>query len=165
MVFVVNVQGLLAPSATAGASFDEEVMIEINIDNSATKDNIEDLVIQAAFDNGKVRVYGPETPTQKGLMSALLKSSPVEANISAYGAAPEIGESNGIKVFAGPRDDPFFFDLSAYQAIIGGTATAFNDPGTDTFAGTNVLALVVEVPKSLLGSDAINSWATSNRKM
>ena len=165
MVFVVNVQGLLAPSATTGASFDEEVMIEINIDNSATKDNIEDLVIQAAFDNGKVRVYGPETPTQKGLMSTLLKSSPVEANISAYGAAPEIGESNGIKVFAGPRDDPFFFDLSAYQAIIGGTATAFNDPGTDTFAGTNVLALVVEVPKSLLGSDAINIWATSNRKM
>ena len=32
MVFVVNVQGLLAPSATAAASFDEELMIEINID-------------------------------------------------------------------------------------------------------------------------------------
>jgi hypothetical protein len=165
IVFVVNVQGLLAPSATAAASFDEEVMIEINIDNSATKDNMEDLVIQAAFDNGKVTVYGPEVPTQKGVTSTLLKSSPVEAAISAYGANPVIGESNGIKVFAGPRDDPFFFDLNQFKAIIAGTATSFNDPGTDAFAGTNVLALVVEVPKSMLGTESINIWATSNREM
>ena len=165
MVFVVNVQGLLAPSATAAASFDEEVMIEINIDNSSTKDNMEDLVIQAAFDNGKVKVYGPEAPIQTGLTSTLLKSTPIEANISTYGANPSIGESNGIKVFAGPRDDPFFFDLNQFKAIIGGTATSFNNPGTDAFAGTNVLSLVVEVPKSMLGSGAVNIWATSNREM
>jgi len=165
MVFVVNVRGLLAPSATGAASFDEEVMIEINIDNSATKDNMEDLVIQAMFDNGKVKVYGPEAPIQTGLTSTLSKSTPIEASISTYGANPTIGESNGIKVFAGPRDDPFFFDLNAFKAIIGGTATAFNNPGTDAFAGTNVLALVVEVPKSMLGSGAVNIWATSNREM
>jgi len=165
MVFVVNVRGLLAPSATAAASFDEEVMIEINIDNSSTKDNIEDLVIQAAFDNGKVKVYGPEAPIQTGLTSTLLQSTPVEANISMYGSNPIIGESNGIKVFAGPRDDPFFFDLGQFGKIIGGTATSFNNPGTDAFAGTNVLALVVEVPKSMLGSGAVNIWATSNREM
>jgi hypothetical protein len=165
MVFVVNVQGLLAPTATAAASFDGEVMIEINIDNSATKDNTEDLVIQAAFDNGKIKVYGPEAPIQKGVMSTLLQSTPIEASISAYGANPIIGESNGIKVFAGPRDDPFFFDLNQFKAIIGGTATSFNNPGTDAFAGTNVLAFVIEVPKSMLGSGSINIWATSNRKM
>ena len=165
MVFVVNVQGLLAPSATAAASFDEEVMIEINIDNSSTKDNMEDLVIQAAFDNGKVKVYGPASPIETGLTSTLLKSTPIETNISPYGADPSIGESNGIKVFAGPRDDPFFFDLNQFKAIIGGTATSFNNPGTDAFAGTNVLSLVVEVPKSLLGSGAVNIWATSNREM
>lgn len=165
IVFVVNVQGLLAPSATAAASFDEEVMIEINIDNSATKDNIEDLVIQAAFDDGKVKVYGPEAPIQKGLTSTLLKSAPIEAAVSSYGANPSMGERNGIKVFAGPRDDPFFFDLNQYKAIIGGTATSFNNPGTDAFAGTNVLALVVEVPKAMLGSGSINIWATSNREM
>jgi hypothetical protein len=165
MVFVVNVQGLLAPSATAAASFDEEVMIEINIDNSSTKDNMEDLVIQATFDNSKVKVYGPEAPVQKGLMSTLSTSTPVEATVTSYGSTPEVGEKNGIKVFAGPRDDPFFFDLNQFKAIIGGTATSFNNPGMDAFAGTNVLALVVEVPKSMLGSGSINIWATSNRKM
>lgn len=165
MVFVVNVQGLLAPSATAAAAFDEEVMIEINIDNSSTKDNVEDLVIQAAFDNGNVKVYGPSAPTEKGLMSTLLTTTPVEAKVTTYGSTAEIGESNGIKVFAGPRDDPFFFDLNQFKAIIGGTATSFNNPGTDAFKGTNVLSLVVEVPKSLLGSGSVNIWATSNREM
>ncbi len=74
-------------------------------------------------------------------------------------------EANGIKVYAGPRDDPFFFDLNQFKAIIGGTATSFNNPGTDAFAGTNVLSIVVEVPKSMLGTGAVNIWATSNRKM
>jgi hypothetical protein len=165
IVFVVNVQGLLAPSATANASFDEEVMVEINIDNSASKDNIEDLVIQAAFDDGKVKVYGPGEPGQKGSTSTLLTSTAVEANISAYGGSPLMGEGNGIKVFAGPRDDPFFFDLNQFKSIIAGTASSFNNPGTDAFAGTNVLALVIEVPKSMLGAGPINIWATSNREM
>lgn len=166
LVFVVNVQGLLSPAATSTAAFDEEVMVEINIDNSSTKDNLEDLVIQATFEGNKVRVYGPVAPIQQGATSTLVtKAMLTEANITAYNSTAVIGEKNGIKVFAGPRDDPFFFDLTAFKAIIGGTATQFNNPGTDTFKGTNVLSLVVEVPKSLLGSGDINIWATANRKM
>ena len=165
MVFVVNVQGLLAPAATAAAAFDEEVMVEINIDNSSTKDNMEDLVIQATFDGGKVKIHGPAAPVETGSSSTLLTSTAVEAGITSYGSSPIIGESNGIKVFAGPRDDPFFFDLTQFKAIIAGSATSFNNPGSDTFAGTNVLSIVVEVPKSQLGSGAINAWATTNREL
>ena len=40
LVFVANVQGLLSPTATAGAAFDENTMIEFNIDT--TGDNVED---------------------------------------------------------------------------------------------------------------------------
>jgi hypothetical protein len=166
IVFAVNVQGFLAPgSATTNASFDEEVMIEINIDN--TGDSNEDLVIQATFEGGKVKVYGPVAPVQKGLASTLVTGVMItEAAITSGTASPVIGEKNGIKVFAGPRDDPFFFDLGAFQTILTGTATSFSNPGTDTFKGTNVLSLVVEVPKSMLGSaSSINIWATSNRKM
>lgn len=165
IVFVVNTQGLLSPAATAAANFDEEVMLEINIDNDATKDNVEDLVIQATFENGKVRVYGPAPPITTGLLSTLLPNVTVEAAITPYGSEPIVGTANGMKVFAGPRDDPFFFDLGQFKAILGGTATGFNNPGTDSFAGTNVMALVIEVPKSQLGSGSVNIWATSNRKM
>ena len=166
IAFVVNVQGLLSPASTATATFDEEVMVEINIDNSATKDHVEDLVIQATFKDGKVKVYGPVSPTVKGLTSELAGMVTAETDISSYGGNVNIGEAGGIKVFAGPRDDPFFFDLGAFQKIIAGMATSFDNPGADTFAGTNVLSLVIEVPKSSLGNTStINAWATSNREM
>lgn len=166
MVLVVNIQGLLAPSATAAAKFDPETMVEINIDNSATADNIEDLVIQTTFENGKVQVYGPANPIQTGLKSTLINSATkVEGAITAYGAVPSITEQSGMKVFAGPRDDPFFFDLGQFKKILATTATGFNNPGTDTFAGTNVMSIVIELPKSVLGTGSVNIWATSNRKM
>lgn len=166
MVFVVNVKGLMSPTATATAAFDPEVMVEINIDNSTTKDNVEDLVIQATLEGGKVSTYGAIAPVQTGLKSTLVTTgTAVSANISTYGAAPTIGTANGISVFAGPRDDPFFFDLTQYKKVIAGTATSFNKPGDDTFKGTNVMSVVIEVPKSTLGTGTINIWATSNRKM
>ncbi len=165
MVFVINTQGLLSPAATASATFDPEVMLEINIDNSATKDNVEDLVIQATFEGGKVKVYGPVAPAKTGLSSNLSTGgAAVEANITT-GSTPVIGEANGMKVFAGPRDDPFFFDLVRYGEILAGSQPGFRNPGVDAFAGTNVLSLVVEVPKSRLGTGDVNIWATSNRKM
>jgi hypothetical protein len=165
LVFVVNTQGLLAPTATAAASFDSDVMLEVNIDNSSNKDNMEDLVLQVTFENGKVQVYGPVAPIEKGLNSTLVTTGyKVESDITTYAGSPMMGEANGIKVFAGPRDDPFFFDLDQYKKVIAGTATGFNNPGTDTFAGTNVMSVVIELPKSLLGSGPINAWATTNRK-
>jgi hypothetical protein len=165
LVFVVNTQGLLAPTATAAAAFDSDVMLEVNIDNSSNKDNMEDLVLQVTFENGKVQVYGPVAPIEKGLNSTLVTTgNKVEGDISTYAGSPMTGEANGIKVFAGPRDDPFFFDLDQYKKVIAGTATGFNNPGTDTFAGTNVMSVVIELPKSLLGSGTINAWATTNRK-
>jgi len=165
LVFVVNTQGLLAPMATAAAAFDSDVMLEVNVDNSSTKDNMEDLVLQVTFENGKVQVYGPVAPIEKGLNSTLVTTgNKVEADISTYAGSPMTGEANGIKVFAGPRDDPFFFDLDQFKKVIAGTASGFNNPGTDTFAGTNVMSVIIELPKSLLGSGPINAWATTNRK-
>lgn len=164
IVFVANLQGLLSPSATASASFDENVMVEFNIDTNA--DAIEDLVIQCTFENGQVSVYGPVAPTQMGTSSTLVAESlSATAAITAYNQSAVVGNGNGIKVFAGPRDDPFFMDFAQYGQIIGGNATSFNDPGADTFAGSNVMSVVVEVPKSMIGgSGSINTWVTSNRK-
>jgi hypothetical protein len=165
MVFVANLQGLLSPSATASASFDENVMVEFNIDN--TGDAIEDLVIQAVFKDGMVTAYGPVAPASTGLTSKVESSGPMtEATITSYGATAAIGTKDGIKVFAGPRDDPFFMDFAQYGEIIAGNATGFNNPGSDTFAGTNVLSVVIEVPKSMLGSAAtLNTWVEAKRKI
>ena len=167
LVFVANVQGLLSPEATKTASFDENLMIEINIDTDG--DNVEDLVIQAIPSNGKMYFAGPVVPNATGLMSTtngVATSDVSVVDISAPGASPSITtDGNGIKYFAGPRDDPFFFDFSQFTSILAGNATGFNDPGTDTFAGTNVMSVVVEVPKSMIGgTGVINTWVETKRK-
>jgi len=168
LVFVANTQGLLSPTASATAAFDPNTLIQINIDNNG--DNVEDLVIQAIYDGTNMKFYGPVQPSMTGLKSKL--EGPVTATVAVtpYGAAsPKTAMgTNGIQVFAGPRDDPFFFDLDQFHKILAGTATGFNNPGMDSFAGTNVMSVVVEVPKSLLNapaSGAISSWVMTKKKI
>ncbi len=164
MVFVMNTQGLMSPAATASATFDQNVLQEINIDN--TGDNVEDLVIQAIRKGDTMYFFGPVAPGTTGITSTIKTGAAIgSVKISTYGAAPVIGSQNGYKFFAGPRDDPFFFDLNQFKSILASTASGFNNPGTDTFAGTNVLSIVVEVPKTTLGSAAtINVWGETKRK-
>ena len=165
LVFVGNVQGLLSPTATQTASFDENTMIEFKIDN--TGDNVEDLVIQAVYKAGKMYIYGPVKPASTGLSSTVVGTASVVVPVTPYTSATPITatSSNGITAFAGPRDDPFFFDLDQFHKITGGTASGFTNPGHDTFAGTNVMSVVVEVPKSLLNSTGkLGVWLQTKSK-
>lgn len=175
LVFVVNTQGLLAPGQPdENTVFDEDVLLEINIDTN--NDLIEDLVIQAIKRNSTMYFFGPVAPSQTGLNSDI-----DEANMTGSVVISKAGEiltatNNGMQFFAGLRDDPFFFDFNRYNEVIAGTATGFNNPGTDTFAGTNVLSVVIEVPKAMLGSGVVganplaptvpvyNVWVEAKRK-
>ena len=162
----MNTQGLMSPTTSATATFPSNVMYEFNIDN--TGDKVEDLVIQCLVQGGKMRVYGPVAVGTPGLASTVLTSGPsTEVAVTAYGAASlnTSTNANGTRIFAGPRDDPFFFDLVRFKEILAGSQTSFRPVGVDTFAGTNVMSIVVEVPKSLLGSAAtINVWAETKSK-
>ncbi|MEO6348558.1 MAG: DUF4331 family protein [Aquaticitalea sp.] len=166
IAFVVNVQGLMSPADTGSATFDENVMVEINIDTNG--DAVEDMVIQAAPRDGKMYFFGPSpvTGSQTGTSSTFLTGvTPNSVDITPYGSSSIVGTNAGMSFFAGPRDDPFFFDFGQFSAIIAGTATMFNNPGTDTFAGTNVMSIVVEVPKAMLGGgSSINAWVETKRK-
>ena len=180
-VFVCNVLGLTAPTTTADATFDEDVMYEFNIDNNA--DNVEDLVIQCIFRDGEVFTFGAVPAGSSELNSKIVVGdTKISTEVSSYGAAPTIGEGNGIKIFAGPRDDPFFMDFFRFVDIVNGAGkalgldvsdplegdaypTSFRDEGQDTFNGTNVLSVVIEVPKASLGSsDSFTSWVESKMK-
>jgi len=132
---------------------------------------LEDLVIQAIYNSsdGQVYLFGPVAPSLIGTKTKLEDDHLIASvKVTPYGASSPIiaNGSYGIKLFAGPRDDPFFFDLDQFHKIIGGTATSFNNPGTDTFAGTNVMSIVVEVPKSLLHATngKINVWLTTSTR-
>jgi hypothetical protein len=81
-----------------------------------------------------------------------------------------------VKAFAGLRDDPFFFDLAGFQAFVSNPRAPVNGlrasgggSPVDAFAGTNVLAVVLELPITALtgGSNAnsgtIGAWVSTTK--
>jgi hypothetical protein len=63
---------------------------------------------------------------------------------------------NGVRVFAGQRDDPFYIDLGAVFDTLNLRA-----PGTDMLSGFNVHTIALEVPASLLTRDKGGAEETS----
>ncbi len=75
------------------------------------------------------------------------------SKVIARGETEEVESEDGVKTYAGLRDDPFFFDLNAFNA-----GAAFTNPGNDFFLGLNTSAIVVEVPTSMIGSGPVGVW-------
>jgi hypothetical protein len=90
--------------------------------------------------------HGPGGPEQAGtcLMPAG-KTVSVRVNDERGGQAP------GVRVFAGPRWDPFIMDAPAMLKTIATGQLAFTDPGAIYLDGKNVLSLAVEVDRAILG--------------
>ncbi len=168
---ISNIQA--APEIGFGRSiFDPQVLYQFKIDNDG--DAVEDFVIQA-FVTGKdaskqkMNFLGPAAPEVTGTDARILsrsgkdKARKGKVRVST-GTVPIIKSKRGMTVFAGVRDDPFFFDFGQFVAVLGG-ASSFNDPGTDAFAGLNVYAIVVEFPIAWLGGDSndLKVWATTSR--
>jgi Domain of unknown function (DUF4331) len=66
---------------------------------------------------------------------------------------PTINQAGDIKIFAGPREDPFFFDLVGFNRATGAGGSsnfASNFTGVDAFKGKNVNAIVLEFPASMV---------------
>jgi len=171
--FVVDLQSDVLPDLAYG-TFDEDVLTEINIDTDG--DLIEDLVIQAIPRNGRMYFFGPVAPSATGLNSEVAVNSPLgDVEISAASAIVET-TSNGVSLFAGPRQDPFYFDFFRFNEVVAPDMddnSGFNNPGMDTFDGANTMTIAVEVPNSLLGETTATNvlgvpvyktWVTTNTK-
>ena len=77
-----------------------------------------------------------------------------------------IGLGGGAKLWAGLRDDPFFFDLDAFKgSVLGATngRALCDSKAVDFFKGLNVSAIVLMVPNAELGGNgrALGVWATT----
>ncbi|TQO36084.1 uncharacterized protein DUF4331 [Arenibacter algicola] len=172
-VFVVDLQSNVLPDLAYG-SFDEMVLTEINIDTDG--DLVEDLVIQAIPRDGRMYYFGPVTPVKTGLDSEVLVDSPLGSVEISGTTAIKATTANGVTLFAGPRQDSFFFDFFQFNAVIGGMAPGgfkTADEAVDTFEGKNTMSIVVEVPNTLLGTPTgtnalqlpvYKAWVTTNKK-
>ena len=68
-------------------------------------------------------------------------------------------DASGVSFFAGLTDDPFFFDIPAFNrfagSVLGGTPNvALLSRGRDTFAGYNVQMIALRVPVEMLRGSA-----------
>ena len=95
----------------------------------------------------------------------------LEGRSTGFGRSPVVNRgANGVRFFAGRRDDPFFFDLLGFINILGqgsflGCGAPNAHPENDTFKGQNVSSIVIELPSSMLeagGDSKIGVWATTN---
>lgn len=170
-----------SPIAGTNASFDPNLLYQIKIDN--TGDAKEDLVFQVTFDQGaltnqQVSVRGPVAPATVGTATTLATTG----TVTTGSVGSTLGSATGIQVYTGVRGDPFFIDLEQFFKILPdrrpstgplsvpstATASSFRSPGVDLLAPFNCLAIVIEVPKSMLTSSTatdakVGVWATISR--
>jgi len=172
-VFIVDLQTNVMPDLAYG-TFDEAVLTEINIDTN--NDLIEDMVIQALPRGDTMYFFGPLAPTTTGLNGEVMVGSPLGKVVISGTEAVTATTDAGVSLFAGPRQDAFFFDFGQFNKVIGGEAPeGFLPEGeaVDTFDGSNTMSLVVEIPNAMLGEttatnvlglSVYKTWVTTNRK-
>ena len=112
----------------------------------------------------------PTTPAQVAPANIGPRSTP---NYDSLASSAIKDLSNGGKVFAGPRDDPFFADLGSIFDLGGlrplNEAHLIKLPkeeGKDYLAGFNVHSIVLQVPNAEItnGDPVVGIWATTSRR-
>jgi hypothetical protein len=151
LVAVMTFAGL----AEAGAppTYDVDVLYGFHIDNN--DDDVADIDIWCRFGtNMAMDEWGVQCLNVPG--SAGPVEGPVETNIDGGG---------GTMVYAGGREDPFFFDLEGFQMSLMMMDLLF-DPTRDFFAGRNVTAIVVEMDAAMAAGEGteLKAWTTTGRK-
>jgi hypothetical protein len=182
-VLVLGTSSPITPARTPSFTFGtkDQELYQIKIDN--TGDAREDLVFQVTFTGKsgkqKITLRGPVQPNSVGTMNTLVGGKQIK------GYTNTVIESGDIKLFAGPRDDPFFIDLEAFFRILPDrrpetgplstitqgpltfrSATGPN-PAVDFVRGINDMAIVIELPTSAIANAATNGrfgvWGTTSR--
>lgn len=149
-VLVANVNPLAG--VVSGTKFATNAEYRLNVDR--TGDAVADDVYKVTF--------GSSAPDSK--QSLTLRKN---GSIVLTGKTGNANIGGGAKLYAGIKDDPFFFDLASFlrwRDPDGDGSFTYTGPttfdGVDFFEGTNVSTIVLEIPDSWLGATA-GYWATT----
>lgn len=148
LVLAMTFGGPLAP--TDALPYDRDVLYQLHIDR--TGDSLADAVINCRFGQNASSAWGVRCDGVPGTTAPMV--SAVDTTLTA-------GE---VKLFAGKREDPFFFDLEGFRTTLSTGALSFN-AARDFFAGKNELAIVLELPMSaaLGAGTGLQVWGTTSR--
>lgn len=169
VVIITTVRGFIVPGEAVNfAIFDPSVKFRIEIEN--TGDEKPDQFIDISFSErtadpgppGNEILQIPKAQVATVMLPKGKKFTAPVLNPSLSGSAPSQAAAvtlnaggTGVDFFAGETDDPFFFDVPAFGRFITSVRNGSPDPsqldrGRDTFAGYNVLAIVLRLPVSMV---------------
>jgi hypothetical protein len=153
-VAVINFAGLgfSLDQPTTSGTYNANALYTLHIDN--TGDAVEDTAVYVRFGQNSSGDWGVQVEGLPGSSGAI--SGAVETVLS---------DAGGNRVFAGRRDDPFFFDAQGYlDTLATGTLMITND--RDFLAGLNCTSIVLEFDRdsALDGGSELACWATAGRK-
>ena len=125
------------PLANTNSRFSDVVDYKIHIDNGAANGTT---TITCTFPSEATRVLC------RGAGDTLYAEGPINRTIDA----------DDLKIWAGLRDDPFFFDLDAFNRTRAAIAPRFTNPGVNFFTGANTLAIIMSVESARLTNNGAN---------
>lgn len=147
VVAVINVAGFTEVGAPA--MYSSGVLYGIHVDNDGDNEPDHDTWIR--FGQNGAGEWGVQVTGLPGSADPLV--GPVETVIEGQ---------LGLRVWAGLRDDPFFFDLDGFNSTLM-TGTLMFDAANDSFAQTNVTSIVVEMSTDAVvgAGSTFGLWATT----
>jgi hypothetical protein len=118
VVLDMDVDPLIPAGMYAGHALDPNVLYQFKIASGVpSKKFSESLVLQFLADTSgsgqKITLYGPAKPNEVSTANTLVGST----GTFAFGKVTSL-DGGKIKVFVGPRRDPFFFDLAQFFKIV-----------------------------------------------
>jgi hypothetical protein len=174
LVFVLNVNPRSLPRQeyyfSSGAQYD--IHISRVSDKDATPTGKTDALLR--FEFGAPAQDGSQsiklTTVNDGVTSSATagRTTPLAAAAAPIVTRATVG-SGTFSVFAGLREDPFFFDVEQFfkvraGALGSGPKVGFRNPGYDFTAGYNVLSIAAKVPRAWLQgstpSMTFDAWST-----
>ena len=187
LVLALSVNRFANSAAPMGGNteFDPDTLYQFKIDNGGASasdplDGVAEHTVDIQFNQAGTTISAAQYIRITGLPS-LNGGAETVLELDADGMATE----GGVKVFAGLRDDPFFFDLKwffdvaathpladvlndgedFYHYVFPGAPEVINLSEADTFATANVSMIVLEFPKAdVLGTnDVIGVWAATRQ--
>ena len=192
VVAVMDVYPGIPAGAGTKTTFDNRLLYTMKFDTNYGSQAVsggrpvEDVIIQVSFGvassgSQQVLFYGPQAPVNTGTSTKLATLTGSGLLNKSFSVATTSGN---VTVFAGGRRDPAFWDVTKFWSIFpdrnqgstaqsclvtGTCALGFNSgAATNYFANTNVLSIVVEMPKTLVagsGSAIVGYWATTSSSL
>jgi hypothetical protein len=162
IVVIVTLRGFIAAGENGNfGQFDHRILTMLEVYLGGALPAVADFIVTFQF-SPQVSRTAPQTATITLMIGSMTRlysfTAPTTISSIAATAPPQTVTSDaptGIRFFAGMTDDPFFFDIPAFNRFTASVLAGTPDPsqlmrGRDSFAGYNTMAIALSVPRNLL---------------